>query len=62
VEPGDAVGLAEAIIKVLSLDEKDRELVAGKNRELVETGFSISAWVDKVIGVYNKALSKRPSS
>jgi glycosyltransferase involved in cell wall biosynthesis len=62
VEPGDAVGLAEAIIKMLSLDEKDRELVAGKNRELVETGFSISAWVDKVIGVYNKALSKRRSS
>jgi len=62
VEPGDAVGLAEAIIKMLSLDEKDRELVAGKNRELVETGFSISAWVDKVVGVYNKALSKRRSS
>jgi len=62
VEPGDAVGLAEAIIKMLSLDEKDIELVAGKNRELVETGFSISAWVDKVVGVYNKALSNRRSS
>jgi hypothetical protein len=62
VGPGDAAVLAEATIKMLSLDEKDRELVAGRNRELVETGFSISAWVDKVIGVYNKALSKRPSS
>jgi glycosyltransferase involved in cell wall biosynthesis len=62
VEPGDAAVFAEATVKMLSLDEKDRELVAGKNRELVETGFSISAWVDKVIGVYEKALSKRPSS
>ncbi len=58
VEPGDAVGLAEATIKMLSLDEKDRKLIAEKNRELVETGFSIPAWVDKVIEVYGKALSK----
>jgi glycogen(starch) synthase len=62
VEPGDSAVLAEATIKMLLLNDKERKLVAEKNRELVETGFSISAWVDKVIGVYEKALSKRPSS
>jgi glycogen(starch) synthase len=62
VGPGDAVGLAEATIKMLSLDEEDRKLVAGENREFVETGFSIPAWIDKVIEVYEKALSKKRSS
>jgi glycosyltransferase involved in cell wall biosynthesis len=62
VEFGDAVGLAEATMKMLSLNDKERKLVAEKNRELVVTGFSIPAWVDKVIDVYEKALSKRQSS
>ena len=62
VGPGDAAVLAEATIKMLLLNDKERKLVAEKNRELVETGFSISTWVDLVIGVYEKALSKRPSS
>jgi len=62
VEPGDAAGLAEATIKMLSLDEKDRKRIAGENREVVKSGFSVPAWVDKVIGVYEEALSKRRSS
>jgi glycosyltransferase involved in cell wall biosynthesis len=62
VGPGDAAVLAEATMKMLSLNGKERKLVAGENRELAVTGFSIPAWVDKVVCVYEKALSKRQSS
>jgi len=58
VSPADTEGLAKAIIRVLSLNDDERELAATKNRELMETRFSISSWVDKVVRVYEKALSE----
>ena len=58
VPPNNAKELAQAIIDLLSLSEEDRKLVSSKNRELVESRFSIEAWVDEVIRVYEKALRK----
>ena len=58
VPPNNASELAQAILDLLSLNEEDRKLVARKNRELVESRFSIDAWVDDVIKVYEKALTK----
>ena len=56
VSPNNVTELAQAIINLLSLDEEDKRLIAKKNRELMETKFSIPAWADKVIQVYNKTL------
>ena len=58
VPPNNASELAQAIVDLLSLSEEDRNLVARKNRELVESRFSIEAWIDQVIKVYEKALTK----
>jgi glycosyltransferase involved in cell wall biosynthesis len=58
VPPNNASELAQAIVDLLSLSEEDRKLVARKNRELMESRFSIDAWVDEVIKVYEKALRK----
>ena len=58
VPPNNASELAQAILDLLSLNEEDRKLVARKNRELVESRFSIDAWIDQVIKVYEKALTK----
>lgn len=58
VPPNNASELAQAILDLLSLNEEDRKLVARKNRELVESRFSIEAWIDQVIKVYEKALRK----
>ena len=58
VSPGDASGLAKALMKLLSLTEEDRKQVARKNRALVESRFSIPAWVSRVVDVYQKALER----
>jgi glycosyltransferase involved in cell wall biosynthesis len=44
--------LAEAIINYFSLKQEDREIIAKRNRDIIESQFSIPAWVDKVIEVY----------
>jgi len=58
VPPGDAREFTEAMIKLLSLKDEDKRLIARRNRQLIETRFSISAWADKMIEVYEKALRK----
>lgn len=58
VPPGDAGEFTEAMIKLLSLKDEDKRLIARRNRQLIETRFSISAWADKMIEVYEKALRK----
>jgi glycosyltransferase involved in cell wall biosynthesis len=58
VSPGDASGLAKALMKLLSLTEEDRKQVARKNRALVESRFSIPAWVSRVVDVHQKALER----
>jgi glycosyltransferase involved in cell wall biosynthesis len=59
VPPGDAGALAEAIVKLLSLKDEDKERIARKNREMIEARFSIAAWTDRMIEVYNHALAER---
>ncbi len=59
VPPNDADGLGAAILRLLSLGEADRKLVAEQNRELVETRYSMAAWADKVIDVYRKTLGDK---
>jgi glycosyltransferase involved in cell wall biosynthesis len=49
---GEPTELAEAIINCLSLRQEDREIIAKRNRDIIESQFSIPAWVDKVIEVY----------
>ena len=58
VPPNNVTELAQAIVTLLSLNEGDKKLIARKNRELIEARFSISAWVSKVVEVYEKALRK----
>jgi len=58
VPPNNAKELAEAIINLLSLNEEDKKLIAKKNRELIENRFSLRAWVDKMVVVYEKALRR----
>lgn len=58
VPPNAVTELAQALISLLSLDAEDKKLIAKKNRGLMKAKFSIHAWVDKVIGVYEKALRK----
>jgi glycosyltransferase involved in cell wall biosynthesis len=55
---GDAGALAEAMIKLLLLKNEEKRLIARKNRELIEARFSIPAWVDKMVDVYEKALGR----
>ena len=45
-------------MNMISLDEEDEKLIAKKNRGLTEARFSIPAWTDKVMHVYDKALRK----
>jgi glycogen(starch) synthase len=59
VPVNNASKLAEAIIKVLSLKDEDKQMIARKNQELIGAKFSIPAWVDKVVEVYEKALRGR---
>jgi len=57
VAPGDIGELAEAVVKLLSLDSEGRKLAAARNRSLVETEFSMPRWVDNVVAVYERAIS-----
>ena len=59
VPPNDADGLGAAILRLLSLGEADRKLVAKHNRELVETRYSMATWADNVIDVYRKTLGDK---
>ena len=56
VAPNNTKELTEAILALLSLNDEDKRLAARKNRELIESRFSIPGWVDKVVEVYEKAL------
>jgi glycogen(starch) synthase len=56
VPPNDAHELAAAMLRLLSLGGADRKLVAEQNRELIETNYSIAAWADNVVRVYEKTL------
>jgi glycogen(starch) synthase len=56
VPPHDVKDLAQAIIELLSLKDEEKRLAARTNRELVETRFSMAAWVDKMVQVYEKTL------
>jgi len=56
VSPGNVGELAEAIVKLLSLNDEDRKAAARRNREFVEAEFSVAQWVDRVVEVYEKAL------
>jgi glycogen(starch) synthase len=57
VSPGDARALAEAIVKLLSLKDEDKERIARKNREIIEARFSIAVWTDRMLEVYHRALA-----
>jgi len=57
VPPGDAGELAAAMIRLLSLRDEDKRLIARKNRELVEARFSIAAWANRMTEVYDRALA-----
>jgi len=59
VSPANAVRMAESIIRMLLLNNDQRRLAAKKGRELIETRFSTSKWVDNVLLVYEKALIKK---
>ena len=59
VSPGNAEELAVAVMKLLSLSEEDKKQASKRNRELVEPKFSTTAWVDRVVKVYEKALKNR---
>jgi glycosyltransferase involved in cell wall biosynthesis len=50
--------LAEALIRYLASDQVDRDRIAESNRKLMESRFSISAWVDRVCDVYAELLAK----
>ncbi len=56
VPPGDAGALAEGLIKLLSLKDEHKRLIAKNNRELTEARFSIPEWANKMVQVYEKAL------
>ncbi len=55
-EPGE---LAQAVIMCLSLQQEDRDIIAKRNRELIESRLSVSTWVDKVIDIYAGLLRMR---
>ncbi len=58
VEPGDAYGLATAILKLLANPEKARQL--GENAALhVQRNFSADAMAQKYIDLYQQALNAR---
>jgi len=59
VAPNDADELATAMLSLLSLGDADKKLVARQNRELVETHYSVPAWADNVIRVYEKTLGDK---
>lgn len=58
VPVGDSLKLAQAITKFLSLGEEGKKQIARENREFVEAKFSISAWIDRVVDVYNQTLNR----
>jgi len=56
VPTNDAAELAQAIVKLLRLGEEDKQRIARRNRELVESSFSLPVWADNVVQFYDKAL------
>jgi glycogen(starch) synthase len=58
VPPQEPQKLAEALVGYLTSDQARRERIAESNRRLVESRFSISAWVDSVADLYAELLAK----
>jgi glycosyltransferase involved in cell wall biosynthesis len=50
--------LAEAIVRYLSSPPAFRAKIAKSNRELIESRFSIPAWVDRVSDLYAELLAR----
>jgi glycogen(starch) synthase len=59
VPQDNAERLATAILDTLSINDVEKRLIAKRNRSLIETRFSISMWVDKIVQVYEKTLNER---
>ncbi len=49
VQPGNIKALAEAIIDILKINDKQRESVAIKNREIIEKDFSFAKWESELV-------------
>jgi glycogen synthase len=58
VPPGKAAELAMAITQLLLLNREDKILAARTNRDLIEAEFSISAWIERIVEVYEKTLKQ----
>lgn len=58
VEPEDAAGLAEAIIKLLK-DKGLRERMGAEGRKMVEAGYSTERMVERMLGLYTELVAER---
>jgi len=57
VPPGDAQKLAEAIIKMLSLSNEEKNVVSKKNREIIQRVFSYSRWISQIRDLHVKIIA-----
>lgn len=58
VAPGDSRELAGAIVQVLLYQDEHRDIVARRNREIVEARISVDRWVDQMLAVYRSAIGQ----
>jgi glycosyltransferase involved in cell wall biosynthesis len=56
---GDAKKLATGILKLLSLDNDEKVLIAKENRCIIEQKYSLDRWSEQIIRVYDTILKKR---
>jgi glycosyltransferase involved in cell wall biosynthesis len=59
VSPGDRVGLADAVVGLLT-DEERRDAMGRAGRRLAEERFDMHAWARRLRSVYERVLSGRP--
>ena len=52
----DSSEMADKLITVLNMNGIEKTQIKITNRQIVLSKFSITVWVDQVIGIYNKVL------
>jgi glycosyltransferase involved in cell wall biosynthesis len=56
---GDSNALAAGVTKMLSLSPRRRKEIAERNRSIIETGFSVSRYAQRMLQVYEDLLTDR---
>ena len=58
----DSAALAEAIYEALHWNAKEREQYAAANEHLIKTEHAVSAWTDRILGLYREIVCQNKDS